>query len=340
MTRILKALVAATVLAAVGWSGWWWLAARGQEAALAGWLEARAAEGWQADAARIAITGFPRSFDRRVEGFALADPAAGWAWSGPLLTATSPAWDPTTIALALPSAQKFSVPGESTNVTSARFDVLMSVWPGTDLTLRSAGIDVAELLVVGRSGWGAGARDIDARIARRDASSGPPNGYDLEMSATDLVLPRDVVGRLDPTGQLGLEVGRLALAAQFITDRPLDRHVIENGELGAETVVVRAAELVWDDIALAVSGRLDADAAGFAQGSLRIEAREWRRLIALMERAGVVGPGAADAIEGALGLVALFGGGESIDVTLRFEDGRVRLGPVSIGDAPRLVDRG
>ena len=55
-------------------------------------------------------------------------------------------------------------------------------------------------------------------------------------------------------------------------------------------------------------------------------------------RAGAIGSQMAGAIEGALDLVARLGGDrDRLDATLRLADGEMWLGPISIGDAPRLA---
>ena len=339
MARALKILAGLVLAGIVAWVAWWIVAARGQEAALAGWLEDRAAEGWQAEADKISVVGFPDRFDRRVACLALADPEAGWAWAVPLLDATSPAWDPTRIDLALSETQSFAVPGERVDVEAARFGGVFSVVPGPSLALREASIATEALEAIGQSGWGAGAAQVSARIARRTGGTGPANGYDIDLEALEIRLPARVVARLDPSGQLGSEVGRLSLAAQIVADRQIDRYALEQGELGAETVVIRDADLQWDNLGLGLRGRLDADEEGFAEGEIEIEARQWQRLLDVFERSGAVGPNAREALEGALGFVALLGGGDSIEITLGFSGGRMRIGPVPLADAPRLVQR-
>ena len=78
--RIVLAIIA---LAALGWTGWWFLIASAKEAALNAWLAERRAAGWVADAEAVEVAGFPYRVDTTVRGLELANPEAGWAWSAP-----------------------------------------------------------------------------------------------------------------------------------------------------------------------------------------------------------------------------------------------------------------
>ena len=73
-------LLAIVILAALAWSGFWWFNASARERALDRWLAERRADGWQAEAADLRVTGFPNRVDVLVTDLRLADPEAGWSW--------------------------------------------------------------------------------------------------------------------------------------------------------------------------------------------------------------------------------------------------------------------
>ncbi|MEM7498562.1 MAG: DUF2125 domain-containing protein [Pseudomonadota bacterium] len=332
MGRIVKWLVGLTLAAGLGWGGWWFAAAAGQQAALEGWLEARAAEGWQAEG-RVEVGGFPTLFARRIDGPALADPVAGWAWQTDWLEAESPAWDPTDIALRLPDTQSFALPRARVAVTSTRFDGRLAVVPAIGLPLRRLGLEIASLALEGREGWQAGADRVSIDLARRTEGA-PENTYALDLTADAVRLPERLLGELGMTGEAGLRID-----GQVVTDRPLDLDVLETGIVGARTLVIREGRLTLGNAAIAARGRLDADAEGFAEGSLEIEARDWKRLLDALVDAGALDPRVADTVSRALGFAALLGGGDDLEITLGFSGGATRIGPVPIGGAPRLLPR-
>ncbi len=120
--------------------------------------------------------------------------------------------------------------------------------------------------------------------------------------------------------------------------RPLDRRLIEEGKVALAQATIRAASLQWGEVRLEVSGAIRVDDDGYPVGSLDVTAQHWREILEMAVRAGAIGREMARAAEGALGLIASLGGDrDRLEATLRLEDGEVWLGPISIGDAPRLA---
>lgn len=332
MRRLGKWTAMLAALGVIGWVGWWFAAAEGQKAGIAAWLEARAAKGWQAEGT-VEIAGFPTAFERRIEGPALADPRAGWAWQAAWLAAESPAWDPTRIAVSLPKTQSFAVPTGRVTLLSDRFEGLFSVVPGLSLTLRELGLDIAALQLEGRNGWRAGAERLTGTLVRRPAGEDPENTYAFDLEAEKVALPERLLGTL---GMAGL--GALTARGRVVTDRPLDLSVLERGQVGARTVWIREGMLRLGSAVIAVSGRLDADAEGFAEGSLDVRAEEWERLLDGLVEAGAVNGSVAEGIRQAVGFVTLFSTDGTLEISLGFSDGAMRIGPIGIAPAPRLLE--
>lgn len=337
MTRILKLLTILVVAAAAGWAGWWFLGARGHETAIARWFEARAAEGWQAELGAVETGGFPDRFVTQLDRPALADPEAGWAWSAPILTFSSPAFDPTRVTARFASSQTFAVPGERAEVASVEMEALLSLFPGIDLQLREGALKAKGLAIAGQSGWRAGAEALNLAVIRRDIPGEPAETHDVRAVAEGVVLPEALLRRIDPSGVLDARVTALRLDGLAVPDRPIDRHVIEEGRIGARTLVIRRAELDWDGMGLVATGRLDADATGRAEGRIDLTLRDWRRMLRLARTTGALPGEIADAVEGALELLAMLNRSDSLEVPVTFDGGRARIGPIPVGKAPRLL---
>lgn len=332
--RLLKTLAALIVLAPLGWSGYWYLAAEGQKDALAAWLDARRTEGWLAEAETIAIDGYPTRFERRLDALALADPEAGWSWSAPSLAMGSDAWDPTHVTVTFPETQSLAVPGQRFDVAATRMSALAAVVPSASLALRGLGFEADGLSVEGGDGLAFGAGRLSLALDRLAEDKAPANAYDAVVEAGAVRLP-PALGRA-----LGAEdaTGDLIARGQVVADRRLDRDVIEEGHVGLRTLVLREGRLSYGGIAFDVSGRLDADARGYAEGSLDVVAQDWRRFLDGLVASGAVGEATATALRQGLRLVSLFSDDDRLDIRLRFSDGRMRVGPVGIGQAPRLLD--
>ena len=332
--RLLNMLFGALILGALGWTGWWYAVATGQEEALERWFESRAEEGWQAEYAEISLTGFPTRLEREITEIRLADPETGWAWAAPRLVIESGPLGPTRFAVTWPGNQSFAVPGESTEIASTAMATRLELRPESALALVRASAETAGLDIKARSGWRASAAAFDADVSERLNNE----GYEIAFLAERVVLPKPLLARLDPLGVAGPEIERMTVDGAAVFDRPLDRNVIEDGKLGLREATLRRAGFQWGEIRLEAKGEVRVDKKGYPVGDIDVTARHWRELLAMARRSGALRSEIASAIEGALELIAMIGGNrDELDVPLRFEDGRIWVGPVPVGDAPRLA---
>jgi hypothetical protein len=124
----------------------------------------------------------------------------------------------------------------------------------------------------------------------------------------------------------------------LVFDGDLDRETIEAGGPRVEEVALRDAAATWGRLDLRGAGRLTVDDEGFAEGRIDLRARNWRDMVAVAEDAGYLTPAIAGALRGGLDLIAtLTGDSDGLKVPLDFDGGRARIGPVTIGEAPRLA---
>lgn len=335
MGRLMKWLFILSVVGAAGWSLWWYAGARGQESGIAAWLEKQRDRGWQAEAAEIAVAGYPLDFNMTARDVALTDPRNGWSWTAPELRADSKSYKPTRIAVTWPQEQRLATPFDHAVITSDKLETLLDVRPGPSMELRQASTDIAALKIAGRTGWRAGTEMARLNIAEKPDDLAPPNSYDLDLEALKLILPKQVVERIDPTGWLKPSVDRLTATGHFALDTPLDRSTIEQGEIALRAATIREAGFQWGKMVLIVSGAFNVDADGYPVGEIQIEAREWRQMVRLAVSSGLVDRGTADAV--AQGIEFLTGGGDDLVAPLGLSGGKIRLGPFAVADAPRLA---
>lgn len=338
MWRLGKLLITLAIVACIGWSIWWFLGAKGQETGIQAWLDNQRARGWQAEAETVEVSGFPLDFKMVAQDLRLADPKAGWSWSAPALNADSKAFMPTRIAVTWPEKQSLSVPGERVDITSSVMNTLLDLRPGPSMQLRETSGTIEALTLAARSGWTASAAHVDTRLAERPEDLAPPNSYDMRLKAQKVKLPKQLVARIDPTGWLKPSVDTLTVLGHAAFDQPLDRHVIEQGQLAVRAATIREAGFEWGDMRLVFKGAFVVDDDGFPDGKIEIEAREWRQMIRLAESSGLVDRGTAKTITRAVEFVtALAGSGDDLALPLGLSGGKVRIGPFSIANAPRLA---
>lgn len=336
--RVIKPLIALVVLAALGWTGWWFLLASGQEAALSHWFAERREKGWQAEHGEIDVSGFPMKLDRRIEDIALTDPATGWSWELPEVTLEGAAQSPTVLRLVFPETHRISLPREKIDVTHHRLAAFLSLTPGQTLALREASMEGEAFALTGQSGWTARAADLAAALTLREPEAGPANSYNLAVRAIDVALPKPLLALIDPTGLLESKVDEVVWEGHAALAAPIDRIALEDGRLAVKAATIRNARLTWGDLAVEMQGSVEVDAAGYPDGKMKLRLRNWRRMIAIAREGGAVDRNVLDAVEQALGFVALLAGNDTdLSVPLNLSGGKIRIGPVAVADAPRLA---
>lgn len=338
MTRLIKVLGGLTMLAIGGFCVWWFVMAGVQERAATRWLADQRARGWQAEANGIEVTGFPTEFDMALRDIALADPRAGWSWSAPSLDALASAFRPNRMLVTFPGRQIVAVPGERAEIEAALMTADLHVAARSSMALRETGLNIEALAISGQSGWTAGARHLSARISDRPDDLSPPNTYEVRAIAGNVVLPREIVAELDPTGFLDPKIGEVELTGYVTLADPLDRLTVEQGRLALRNLVIRRAGFTWGEMRLDAQGEVRVDRQGYPEGQIEVSAREWRRMVALAEKSGFIGRDLAETITGGLEFLSALTGGSDLKVPLGLRGGQITLGPIPIGRAPRIAE--
>ncbi|RVT86550.1 DUF2125 domain-containing protein [Rhodobacteraceae bacterium CCMM004] len=330
----MRILVAIAVIAAALWGGYWFVGATAVERALAAWIAERRSDGWVADYATLDTRGFPNRFDTTLTDLDIADPATGWAWTAPFFQILALSYRPTHVIAVWPEAQSLATPLERIDIASDTLRASVVFEADTALTLDRATLVAEAVRLRSNAGWNAAL--AEARLATRQTAA-RPLAHDLGFEARDLVLAEALRDGLDPTGLLPGTVARLAVDATVAFDAPWDRFAVERARPQPTAIDLRLAEAQWGDLALKLAGSLEVDAEGRPEGEIVVKATNWRDMIAIAVASGALPEGMAGTLEGGLGLLAgLSGDPKTLDVPLRFADGRVSLGPIPLGPAPIL----
>lgn len=329
--RVLTGLV---LTLAVGWSVWWLVGSRMQQAALEGWLAERQAAGWQAEARAIATSGFPSRFDTRLTDLRIANPRAGWAWQTPFLDILRLSYDPFRTVVALPPGQVFAVPGARADLDADSLRGSLRFVPGTALALERLSLEGRGLALASSAGWRAQTEALEAHVQ----SDGAPARYAVFSRAEAVALPDPLRALLDPARTLAAVADSAVLDARVTFDRPLDRRAVEATDLPAiERLDLTGVSLRWGDLALELAGGVVADGAGLASGQIDLRAENWQRMLEMAVEAGWLGSDVARGLEFALSIMARSRDGRSVlEVPVVFRGGLMRIGPVPVGAAPRL----
>ncbi len=331
-----KLLAAVLAIIPLVWAAWWWLAAGSQKQAIEDWLAAQRARGWQAEAAEIAVAGFPNRLDARLDRPAFANVEEGWSWRAQFLDVLQVIYDPTFMVVVFPPEAEVAAPGARARLTADRMRASLRVADAGTMALErlSAEIDLAGL--ASEAGWTASVEKASAHVlAAPDA--GPENAYRFRIEAAGLRLP-DFLQRLaDPAGALPKIVEAVTVDGRAAFSEPLDRTAFEVAAPPLDVLSIASARAVWGKLDFAMKGSVSADAAGYAEGEFDISATNWREMIEALVAAGAMPASLADTLKQGLGFVARLGGDpDTLNVALAFSGGFTRIGPVPVGPAPRM----
>ncbi|MHA3976171.1 DUF2125 domain-containing protein [Halovulum sp. GXIMD14794] len=324
------------VIAALAWSGYWFVGSTAKREAIAGWLSAQQSRGWIAEADEIAVQGYPNRFDTTLSGLELADPASDVAWSAPSFRIYALSYAPNHIIASWPQSQTVSGPFGALRIDSREMTGSVRFQPSTSLALDETRIEMRGVDISAAEGWSTGLGE--GRFAlRADPTAEIPNTYEVFLRGSVLEIPEALRDRLDPEENLPPSIGAIELRGRMTLDAPLDRHAAEGAPPSVMAIEIDEASLGWGDLRLAADGRLEADANGYAEGRVAFRAGNWREQLRRARNSGLLTP-EADAWANRLLSATQQSGEEDLNLTLAYRKGRMWMGPIPVGPAPRLND--
>jgi len=332
--RSMRLVIWAIAGLAALWSGYWYVAAEAKRSVLERWFEQRREAGWAAEHQAIRVGGYPYRFDTLLEGLMLADPRRGIVWQAPQLQILALSYEPNHVLVFWPERQSLATPREAVEIEAGEMQASTVFRPGAALEIDRATMTLAAVTLQSDAGWQAG---LEKGLAALRAVEGRANAHDLAIEAQDLLLPAPLRARLDRSGLLPERIGTLNLRLTAAFDAPLDRRVIEERRPGITDLRLDGLNAVWGRLELRATGRVVADAQGYPEGEIFVRAQNWQEMLAMAVEAGVIGGNMAQVLESGLRMLARISGNpDTIDAPLTFAGGRVALGPIGLGEAPRL----
>jgi len=317
------------VATVVGWTLVW----RSFAARIADGMDVQAAalreEGYTAGWKARTITGYPFRYRVVLTDATIGEPT-GWGVAMPRLEAEAAAYNPSVVVLVAPQGLRLSRPGKpvlEVGGEALRMSLggLPSPLPrisveGVGVTLKSAGAPPAfsgvERIEARLRPQDDGGAQVFFRLDRADAT--PDTMLATITSGEPVTLAIDGVATqanaLQGRGWAGILQGWSEAGGVFNT---------ASGGLEAGTALVSIRR-----------GALSVDPTGRLAGELALSLQSAPQAVLSM---GAVGVLPDDTAAVATGLAGVRGGGqESFDLTFGFRDGQTWLGPLPLGEAPRL----
>ncbi|WP_317055837.1 MULTISPECIES: DUF2125 domain-containing protein [Roseovarius] len=334
----MRALLTVIVIAALAWSIYWAVGSTGVNTAFNTWFEDRRSEGWVAEVSALETKGFPNRFDTTFSDVSLADPETGLAWEAPFFQIFALSYKPNHVIAVWPNEQRIATPLAKYDLASEDMRASLVTQAATTLPLDRLTLTAEALSVLEE-----GAREptrAKALTLAVERQSVAENSYRLGFKADGFSPALDWRVQIDPNGTLPDTLDALSADLTVDFDAPWDINAIQTARPQPRKINLRLAEARWGQLELQAAGEMTVDAAGIPEGEITIKARNWRDILKLAVETGAIPEGFAGSLEDGLSLMSqLAGNPKTLDIPLGLRGGRVLLGPVPIGPAPRLVLR-
>lgn len=335
MKIMLRLLFGAVFLAVIGWAGYWFMGASAQESAVENWLSDRQADGWIAETQSLNVKGFPNRFDTEVKDLRLADPETGWAWSAPDFNIRQLSYQPNHLIVQLPQQQTLSSPAQTIEIETDEMRSSVVFQPSTDMALERFTAEFRDMVLKSSDGW---ASSIEEGVIATRSSETTEKAYDIAVDAKGFVPSDKLRAEIDRKGVLPEAFESLKIEATAAFDREWDRPAIEDNLPNLTGVKLDRSRAVWGALELQASGAVAVDELGYPTGKVTVRAKNWKDMITLAENTGALSRELARTLESGLSLLAMISGdGDFLEAPLSFGNRVMSIGPIPIGDAPRLV---
>jgi len=331
----MKVLAWIVGIAAVLWSGIWYLGATATERIGLAWLDQQANAGWIAEYDAVETTGYPLRFDTRFAGLDLADPFTDWAWQAAEFRLVQSAYQPQAVRAIWPRVQVLTTDRQRLTVRADLMQALLHLRPTDRFSLVRAEVDLESFDIT--SNWGWNSVMDTARLVVADQGGGNAR-YDIGFDARGFTPAGEVLRLLDPDRELPEAIDLLTIDSVLQFARPWDMRALEVARPQITRIELAGLQANWGALTMQATGTVEVDADGIPTGDLALSVENWQAMIELGVNAGAIPAPMQSTLESGLALIAgLSGRPTDLDVPLSFSEGQAYLGPIPLGPAPDLT---
>ncbi|GLS86412.1 hypothetical protein GCM10010873_13860 [Cypionkella aquatica] len=326
----MRALLWVVLAATAVWTGYWWFGASQIESGVKAWIAAQPPGVVQAGT--VEVHGIPNRFDLTVSDLVVANPARQIEISSPFVQVYAMAWKPWHVIAALPSGQVISSPDQKVTVTSDSLRASVQVHPSTAIALDELVGEAHVVRLASDAGWALG---LESALVSAQEDATRANTYRLGLKLGNIAPDAALLQAL-AASDLPPLVDEVFLDAHAVLSAKLDKNAAKSRPqlLALEIDETRAT---WGSLQFSAKGTLTAAPDGLAEGEIALRVAGWKRLPPILVALGLVKPDIAPTVERMLGIIAQQGGDlEVLQISLICKDGRMVLGPLPLGPAPRM----
>lgn len=321
---VMKRLIAAVLLFAGVWAGYWWF---GITALRNGITQGLAQTQGHVSVADWHAQGFPSRFDLEITQAELRGP--NWRWQVPQAEVMAMAWAPTKLIVWAGTPQVLTLYGQDIAIDAKDMRANVDFKANTSLPLEKL-VAVFDAPQIGT------ARADQARLALQldplpeGAAAAPMGGTRYRIggainSLTGATASTDPASRADLTWD-----------AHITLPVALDKAVLETGLLPRpQAIDLTAFTAEWSGARMTASGQLSVLSSGYLDGPLDLEIEDPARFTAALRESAVLPEDQIRLIEKVLSAIRSRDGGVTLPLT--FTRGQTVLaGLFPLGPAPRL----
>ncbi len=328
-------LVILIILLAALWGGLWYGLAAATRAGVDHWADMRRSEGWKIDSGAIGQSGFPFDVHTRIEGLTMQNDQARLASQISLIDLKTRLINPLSPEMHFPAQTiVMGTPQAQVELAIDHADATAALSPGLMLELKRANLLVGPWRMSGPKGPVLSAVETYIELTQ-DSANDRVYHLHLDLGALRpgpalrdaMVLPNDLP-----------EIFDAFLAEMTVEfDRPLDRSSRPGDRPQPRRFHLRRANAQWGAIDIAADAALKIDTNGIPEGKLSLQANNWKEMLNLVQAVAGFSPATSSQIESMLGIVARMRGDEdTLDVVITFDRGRMSMGLIPLGPAPRI----
>lgn len=321
MRRLTFIVIALAVL----YSSYWFIGATATEKTATARLSDLNAAGWDISYDSLDTVGYPSRFDTTVTNLRAASDSASAVWNIPMIQALSLSYQPNKVILAFADNQQIKLSGTPLDVTSDGLRASVTVAPSTQLNPTAVTIETGPLDVTVS---GDPFVSMTKGVAAMRLAGPAPHQYDTYLDLDGFELPLALRTLFDPDGTLPDRFDQVTI----------DGAVTLDGDISASprptALTLKGMTITLGPLQLRGKGALSVDSFGVPSGQIDLTAQNWRQMLDLAVGAGFVDTRIANTAKSMGGLLG--GGGSDISLPLTFQNGMVSMGPIPLGQAPRL----
>lgn len=328
----MRKLIWIVLVAAIAWSIWWFVGAAALRRGIDAAFDEMRQAGWEVSLEERYVRGFPNRFDTTIVGPDITDPSEDTVWRAPFVQILALSYRPNRVIVAFPETQELVTPLGSFDIDTASARGSVTLAPSPDLPLEHSEFVVTDMTIAGAAEAGLGELLF---ATRRPPANDDGRAHNIGVTIRAFDLPARISSRLDTPEEARIDHATLDATAFF--PRVIDRSILSEGMPIPDRIEIDRLVIDWNEVSLSGSGMIEVAPDGQLSGGIDVEVSNWRGALSILARIGILPAAQLSSAEQGIGLLTRLG--EDPDVfaaPLRFEEGRMFLGPLPLGSAPRL----